>query len=170
MVLMMPLTWKLLRKATDDIDNLTQQVQKIHTILKQFDDLDTDKMKAVDAFAKGIGLMNISLSVAAATSPLAYVGLVAVLGEMSLISKIVGKINDIDASKETHQKMKDVAILITACAGVMTMSLLTPCRWAWWPMRPFPTVSRTLPYSWYVPAGSTDACFRTSRRCTRRRS
>ena len=122
--LMMPLTWKLLRKATDDIDNLTQQVQKIHTILKQFDDLDTDKMKAIDAFAKGIGLMNISLSVAAATSPLAYVGLVAVLGEMSLISKIVGKINDIDASKETHQKMKDVAILITACAGVMTIAAL----------------------------------------------
>ena len=122
--LMMPLTWKLLRKATDDIDNLAQQVQKIHTILKQFDDLDTDKMKAVDAFAKGIGLMNISLSVAAATSPLAYVGLVAVLGEMSLISKIVGKINDIDASKETHQKMKDVAILITACAGVMTIAAL----------------------------------------------
>ena len=122
--LMMPLTWKLLRKATDDIDNLAQQVQKIHTILKQFDDLDTDKMKAVDAFAKGIGLMNISLSVAAATSSLAYVGLVAVLGEMSLISKIVGKINDIDASKETHQKMKDVAILITACAGVMTIAAL----------------------------------------------
>ena len=122
--LMMPLTWKLLRKATDDIDNLAQQVQKIHTILKQFDDIDTDKMKAVDAFAKGIGLMNISLSVAAATSPLAYVGLVAVLGEMSLISKIVGKINDIDASKETHQKMKDVAILITACAGVMTIAAL----------------------------------------------
>ena len=122
--LMMPLTWKLLRKATDDIDNLAQQVQKIHTILKQFDDIDTDNMKAVDAFAKGIGLMNISLSVAAATSPLAYVGLVAVLGEMSLISKIVGKINDIDASKETHQKMKDVAILITACAGVMTIAAL----------------------------------------------
>ena len=125
LMLTLPITWKLIDNATKNIDETIVNIQKLHSVFDGLNSLDADKLKTVDAFVKAIGIVNISLSTAAMTAPFAYIGLVAMLGESTLLNNVIGKINDIDIAENTHEKMKDVAILVASCAGVLLLAAVT---------------------------------------------
>ena len=121
----LPLTWKLLDKAVpSNKKDLLKKIDDIKEILDKVQELDVKKITALSSFAKCVMTLNMSLAAAGVLVPFALIGLLGVRLEMSLVKKVVDKIDEIEISDDTTEKLKSIAIVVTACAGILLLAAI----------------------------------------------
>lgn len=121
----LPLTWKLLDKAVpSNKKDLLKKVDEIKEILDKVQELDVKKITALSSFAKCVMMMNMSLAAAGVLVPFALIGLLGIRLEMSLVKKVVDTIDEIEISDDTNEKLKSIAIVVTACAGILLLAAI----------------------------------------------
>ena len=70
-----------------------------------------------------IAVINLTLALIGVTFPLAFIGMLAVKLEVSLLSSIVGQINGISAiDKKVQKNLKDLALVIVFCSGMLILA------------------------------------------------
>ena len=70
-------------------------------------------------------MVNLALALIGVTFPLAFIGAFAIKLEVSLLSKIVGQINETPAiDKKVQKNLKDLALVIVFCSGMLVLAAL----------------------------------------------
>ena len=101
------------------LNNVVEQLNSLKEVKGK------DNLKPLSDSIKSIGTLNIWLAIVGITMPLAFIGAFAIDKEISMLSKIVGKINEIEpVKKDVINNLKSLAIVIVAASSVLVLGAL----------------------------------------------
>ena len=119
MLMQLPMLWKNLKAAAENTKEAKKNIKVICDTLSKFNDIDTKKIDAINLFIKSIGKINKSLATGSVLGPLALGGLFFLDKEITKLNTVINKINKTKIKPETNKNLKELAIILTACTGIM---------------------------------------------------
>ena len=103
-------------KNIEVLNNVAEQLKGIKAVKN------ADSIESLTDSIKCILKLNIWLAIVSVTMPLAFIGAFVIDKEISMLSKIVGKLNELEPVKEDAVKnLKSLAIVIVAASGLLLL-------------------------------------------------
>lgn len=101
-------------KNVEVLNNVVEQINNIKAVKNK------DNIESLNDSIKSILTLNIWLAIIGVTMPLAFIGAIAINKEVSILSKIAGKLNELQPVKDDVVKnLKSLAIVIVAASGLL---------------------------------------------------
>ena len=104
---------------------LEKVIGKLNEGVSQLDKNTEKNLSDLKSVIVTFAMVNLALALIGVTFPLAFIGAFAIKLEVSLLSKIVGQINETPAiDKKVQKNLKDLALVIVFCSGMLVLAAL----------------------------------------------
>ena len=110
------------------VNDKNSEIHLLNKLIEGLGNIDTSpiedpqKLKDIIKTITLLGVMNLALTAVFFTGPTAVVGMFFIKIEISMLKKICGDLEDIDADSIDNKKLKDIAVLIAFCSGIMIIA------------------------------------------------